>query len=263
MFKEDRMIFSINGNEVSINEVKKWEYKRMIATYKYLNKIDGITFNKNVDKYIKSKNKEALRKEIVNAKLNLGFENLRKVMKRRYTLGNNMSMIAEKLSFGKRKFSITEIYVAKSQLSPKEVMDSINNIMMEQTELHDKMNVNSNPDHYVLQGITPEIQEVIELTGGSPLPTRFFAYYYEESKLKSKMSTDYDIELPGVAKLENGTIIGGMRHQIKKENDGFRFKALVEFPGILPDSMIKKHQMHLACEFGHWLSYVLDEEKDN
>ncbi|MBO3065758.1 hypothetical protein [Staphylococcus shinii] len=260
MIKENRLIFSVNGNELTFNEIKEWEIKRLAATHKYLNKKANAKFEKNFSALKKNKDINAMRNEIVNAKMELGFDQIRNVMKKRYTIGNAMSMIAEKLSFGKRKFSIAEIFVPNSSLNPEQVMASINQIMMEKNENHDFMNISSNPDHYVLQGITSEVQEVLELTGGSPLPTRFFAHYYDESKLKSKKSSDYDIELPGVAKLNNGTIIGGMRHQIKKENDGFRFKALVEFPGILPNSMIRQHQMHLACEFGHWISFVLEED---
>lgn len=260
MIKEDRLIFSVNGNELSYKDIKEWEIKRLVATHKYLNKKLNVKFKNDFSELKKSRDINAMRNEIVNAKLELGFDQLRNLMEKRYKLGNAMSMMAEKLSFGKRKFSITEIYVPNSNFTPKQVMESINQIMMEKNENHDFINITSNPDHYVLQGISSEVQEVLEITGGSPLPTRFFAHYYNESKLKSKKSSDYDIELPGVAKLNNGTIIGGMRHQIKKENNGFRFKALVEFPGILPNSMIKQHQMHLACEFGHWISFVLEEE---
>lgn len=256
MINKERMIFFINGVEVPIKDIEEWQFRRLKSTQKYLQK----KFDLQKDRNPVISDLDILNENIANTKLNVGFDELRRTMKRRYELGNLLSLIAEKLSFGKRKFCITEIYVANSDLKPKEVMDAISEVMMERSDEHDFMNTISNPDHYVLIGKTPYLQEVLEITGGSPLPTRFFAEYYNETKLKSKKSSDYDIELPGVAKLENGVIIGGMRHQVKRENNGFRFKALVEFPGILPNSMIKQHQLHLACEFGHWISFILDEK---
>ncbi|MDW8544455.1 hypothetical protein SD311_005340 [Staphylococcus sp. KG4-3] len=256
MINKERMLFFINGVEVSAKDVEKWEFKRLKRTQKYLRK----KFDLEKDINNVSSDLNNLSEKVVNTKLNLGFDKIRETMKCRYKLGNLMSLMAEKLSFGNRKFCITEIYVPNSDLNSTEIMNAISEVMMEHNDKNDLMNIVSNPDHYVLLGRTDNLQEVLEITGGSPLPTRFFAEYYNETKLKSKKSSDYDVELPGVAKLENGVIIGGMRHQVKRENDGFRFKALVEFPGILPNSMIKQHQLHLACEFGHWISFVLDEK---
>jgi len=212
-----------------------------------------------VSQWITNKDIQALNDELVKVKMDLGFDRLRRVLERRCQIGDKVSGFAAKFARGKRKFSITEIYVPHSKLTPEEVMDRITEVMMEQSDAHDKINIGANPDHYVLLGLTPTIQEVLETTGGSPLPTHFYAHYGDTTGLQSRKSTDYPVELAGAAKDKNGNIIGGMRHQVKKENDGFRFKALVEFPSMVPDSMVKAHQWHLACEFGHWISAILDE----
>ncbi|MGX7148978.1 hypothetical protein [Enterococcus ureasiticus] len=102
-------------------------------------------------------------------------------------------------------------------------MQRITAIMMENSQAHLAMNLGSNPDHYVLQSIAPTIQEVIEVTGGSPLPTRFFAHYGDEEGLKSTLTTGYKVQAAGSARLENGTIIGGVRHQVKKRRKWLSF----------------------------------------
>lgn len=255
-----KMLFYINGTQVTRKKVNKWETQRLKNVYKYLSKYPEAQLNKNVKLWVKNNDLDNMKQEIAQAKLNITFSKLRKSMRLKYTVGNLISAIATKLSFGQRKMSTVEIAIPNSHLNAQEVMNVLNQVMMQKTPEHDEINVKANPDHYVLEGITAEIQEVLETTGGSPLPTHFFAHYNDETKLKSRMSEDYQIELPGVAKLKNGMIIGGMRHQIRNENHGFRFKALVEFPAILPNYMIHQHQYHLCCEFGNWLTYILEVE---
>ena len=260
MINGERLLFSINGHEATIDEVNDWEFKRLKKNFKFFQKHSDAELNSKVSQWITNKDIQALNDELVKVKMDLGFDRLRRVLERRCQIGDKVSGFAAKFARGKRKFSITEIYVPHSKLTPEEVMNRITEVMMEQSDAHDKINIGANPDHYVLLGLTPTIQEVLEITGGSPLPTHFYAHYGDTTGLQSRKSTDYPVELAGAAKDKNGNIIGGMRHQVKKENDGFRFKALVEFPSMVPDSMVKAHQWHLACEFGHWISAILDEE---
>ena len=253
------LLFYINDSEVTYDTIRDWEHKRLTASKKLLSKnktVKGSDTNPSEDKKMTS---YSLADEVLNLKLKIGTKELTHFLSFRYNLGNFMSSCAATLSRGNRKFSSIEILVPHSHLTPQQVMAKIENIMLVNTTEHLKINLGSNPDHYVLQSVDPSVQEVLEFTGGSPLPTRFFAHYGEETGLKSKLSPGYTIQNPGVAKLPNGKIIGGMRHQVKQDRDGFRFKALVEFPSILPAFMIKQHQLHLACEFGHWVSAVLEE----
>ncbi|AYU54284.1 hypothetical protein [Staphylococcus debuckii] len=259
MINGDRLLFSINGHEVPVEDVNEWEFKRLKKNFKFFQKHTDAEISPQVSQWIANKDIQSLNAELVRIKIDMGFDRLRRVLERRCQIGDTISGIAAKFARGKRKFSITEIYVPHSNLSPEEVMDKITEVMMVRSDAHDAINVGSNPDHYVLLGLTPTIQEVLETTGGSPLPTHFYAHYGDLTGLQSRKSTDYSVELAGAAKDKKGHVIGGMRHQVKKENDGFRFKALVEFPGILPDSMIKAHQYHLACEFGHWITAILDD----
>ncbi len=259
MIKTDKLIFEIDGLVVPSEKVIEWEYKRLIKTYKVLKNIANISDDSSFDEWMKQKNVEAMQNEVLRIKMNIGLDQLRNHLKKKSALGNFGSVIATKISQGKRKYSMTEIVVPNSDLEPHEVMQRITEIMMKNNQVHLAMNLGSNPDHYVLQSITPTIQEVVEVTGGSPLPTHFFAHYGDEEGLQSKLTPGYEVQAAGSARLENGTIIGGVRHQVKKEENGFRFKALVEFPSILPNYMIQQHQLHLACEFGHWISDILND----
>ena len=49
--------------------------------------------------------------------------------------------------------------------------------------------------------------------------------------------------------MKDGTTIGGVRHQFKDTDTGIEVSLVVEFPVLCPNSLIKSHQMHLACEF--------------
>lgn len=171
-------------------------------------------------------------------------------------MGNAASRVAALFS-QQRKFSVTDIIIPQSERTPIEVMTAINDIMLINTAAHRKINLATNPDHFVLQETAKNVQEVLEITGGSPLPTHFFAHYGDEEGLQSQLSEGFHVQAAGTARLADGTIVGGVRHQIKEEAAGLHFRALVEFPVLVPNTMIRQHQYHLACEFRGWLSAVL------
>lgn len=249
------MIFEMNGKVVSSMKIDEWELRRLIKEYHFLKK-KGFNFSENFDLYIKSQDLDKARIELAQVKASCEPQIFRRLLKRKYTIGNVVSKVAVAISRG-RKYSITDVVIPNSSKSPEEVRDALETIMLENTMEHLYMNLATNPDHFVLISTEKNVQEIIEFTGGAPFPTRFFAYYGEEKGLTSTLNEGFTVQVAGAAKLVDGTIIGGVRHQIKKEHDGFRFRALVEFPSVLPNYMIRKHQYHLACEFRQWLGYVI------
>ncbi len=257
MIKIEKMKFEANGQELNANDVLEWELNRAIKTYKKMKKWDNVDFDPNMKHWIQEKNLELMLVDIDRVKCEIGIDKLREKMAASAKLGNINSVIATKISRG-RKFSITEIIVPNCDMSSSEVLSRITDIMMKNTSEHLSINLGATPDHYALQAVNSDVQEVLEITGGSPLPTHFFANYGDEKGLQSVFTPEFDVQAPGTAKLADGTIIGGVRHQVKSEGNGFRFKALVEFPSILPNYMIRQHEIHLACEFGHWISAVID-----
>lgn len=256
------MIFQINGETIANEEVKKWEYKRLIVTYNKMKKIKNVHIYSDFQKWIQQKDVEKMRMAILESKLQLGIDKLRLHFKTQYTIGNTISKLGVILS-KKCKCSITEIYIPQCEASAQEICDRITAVMLQNNKEHLKVNLMSNPDHYVLQSVGDNIQEVVEFTGGSPFPTRFFAHYGDEQGVKTPQDREYECQLVGSARLEDGFLLGGIRHQIRNEGKGIRFKALVEFPSILPQYMIDAHCLHLACEFGVWLSYAVTNAKSD
>ena len=86
------------------------------------------------------------------------------------------------------------------------------------------INLNTNPDHYLIKGITNPVQKVVEYTGDSPLSTHFFAHYDDTENLTSKLTENYTQQLVGTARSNDSFIIGGVRHQIKQEKTIYDLK---------------------------------------
>jgi hypothetical protein len=53
--------------------------------------------------------------------------------------------------------------------------------------------------------------------------------------------------------LDDGTLIGGIRHQFRDEGDGVRALLTVELPWLIGPIAPAAHRWHLACEFSTWL----------
>jgi hypothetical protein len=115
------------------------------------------------------------------------------------------------------------------------------------------------PDHYLIRSPRPRVQEVIEVTGGAVLGTRFLIDYRDRTDLPIRRSNDFPLETAGWASTEEGgPRIGAVRHQLRDERGGgFRARLAVAFPATLPPTMIAEHRWHLACEFSNWVSSYL------
>ncbi|KQS04502.1 hypothetical protein ASG11_09785 [Sphingomonas sp. Leaf357] len=109
------------------------------------------------------------------------------------------------------------------------------------------------PDHYIIARDPAGRQLVVETTGGSPLPAEFTVDYDDISTLHTPPDPSYPHQIAGAARLADGFVIGGVRHQFRQEGDGFRALLTVEFPGRMPNRMIAEHRWHLAVEFSNWV----------
>ncbi|KAF9539340.1 hypothetical protein EC957_005530 [Mortierella hygrophila] len=197
------------------------------------------------------------RKSLAELKIRMGEDQVRKKLGFYLGLSQFVMKIASFLSFGRRKYSVVEVAVSGVDLEPSAFLDELTHIMMSEGTEYSKMRLMACPDHYLVANIGENTQEVIETTGGSPLPTQFFIRYGDAKGLRSQKDPTYDVQLFGVARTKDGTVIGGVRHQIRKESDGLRMKLLVEFPALIPSWMIRQHQAHLMCEFNNWIRDVL------
>lgn len=64
----------------------------------------------------------------------------------------------------------------------------------------------------------------------------------------------------GVAKLEDGTVMGGVRHQFRNTSAGIECRLAVEFPALCPKIIVDAHQKHLAVEFTNWLIWIINNQ---
>lgn len=114
------------------------------------------------------------------------------------------------------------------------------------------------PDHYIITTGTDGRQEVVEVTGGAVLASRFFVDYSDTSSVAVPTDPAYPLTVAGTAALASGELIGSVCHQFRDEPEGgFRSQLKVAFPAAVPRLYISEHQWHLACEFSNWITAYL------
>ncbi|MDB4991751.1 MAG: hypothetical protein JWN04_6929 [Myxococcaceae bacterium] len=117
------------------------------------------------------------------------------------------------------------------------------------------------PDHHLFRGTTcRNVQEVWETTGGSPIASRFFVTLDETDGLITPADPSYPVQMAGTARLADGTVIGGIRHQFRNEGDGLRARLTVELPWLIGPLAPAAHRWHLACEFSLWIEATCARE---
>lgn len=110
------------------------------------------------------------------------------------------------------------------------------------------------PDHHLFRPTGEGTgQEVWETTGGSPFASRFFFTLGETDGLVTPIDPTYPVQMAGIARLADGTVIGGLRHQFRDEGDGTRALLTVEMPWLIGPYTPRAHRWHLACEFSGWM----------
>lgn len=114
----------------------------------------------------------------------------------------------------------------------------------------------AHPDHFLIDTAADGRQEVVETTGGSPLATRFLVDYGDTSPLTTPSDPAFPVEAAGVARMDSGLAIGGVRHEFRDEPGGFHARLCVEFPALTAPHMIAQHRWHLACEFSNWIEFA-------
>ncbi|MFE3444197.1 hypothetical protein ACFXNW_14295 [Nocardia sp. NPDC059180] len=114
------------------------------------------------------------------------------------------------------------------------------------------------PDHYIIATLPDGRQEVIEVTGGAVLASRFLVDYTDTARVMVPADPAYPVTVAGTASLDDGELIGGVCHQFRDEpGGGFRSQLKVAFPAAVPGLYIAEHQWHLATEFGNWIGAYL------
>lgn len=85
------------------------------------------------------------------------------------------------------------------------------------------------------------------------MTSRFFIALDSAEGLITPPDPSYPIQMAGCARLADGTLIGGIRHQFRDEPEGARILLTVEFPWLMGPYGPAAHRWHLASEFANWV----------
>lgn len=236
----------INGKEFTKTEMDSWKRKRINKVLRNLKKTLPMT-----------KGTDELCEQLTSLKLKMSYEEIVSLMKTKLAIGELGMKFATALSGNKRRAAITTILA--NGITAEKFSNIIDSLMLEDTEEYRKVNLAACPDHYVLRTLNGTL-EIIETTGCTPVPTQFFITFNDDTGLKEPRNLNYPYQSTGVAKLKNGTIIGGVRHQFKDTKSGIEVRTLVEFPYLCPKVIIKEHQKHLAVEWSNWIEWAIKNQ---
>lgn len=236
----------IDGKYISPTELDNWIIKRIRHVEQQLD-----------FEPMEETNAEDMLALLTKEKLALSYDEIYNKLSSNINICNTLTNFMVNLSGGKTKNCVAEIHVVG--LDADTFIAEFDRLQTENSAENLAVNLSVAPDHYYLGATDDGGFEVIETCGNNPVQSQFFITYGDKDALQSPRETDiYEYESAGIARTADGTIEGGVRHQFAATEDGFIAKLLVEFPTATPNMIIKNHQMHLACEFSHWISWVAE-----
>lgn len=240
------MKFEIDGKEFTEIDLANWKRKRIFKVACNLHK--DIKSSDNID---------ILCNELSEVKESMTYDEIVSSIRYKLLMGKIGMKLAVVFSFGKRRTSKTIIYAEGIHVD--KLGRIIDSLMMEDTEEHRRVNFSVCPDHYALvpRGNT---LEVIETTGNTPVPTQFYITFNDETGLQTQRDKNYPYQSVGIAKLKDGTVIGGVRHQFRDTATGIEARTVVEFPAICPKTILREHQKHLAAEWSGWIQWAVKHQ---
>lgn len=246
--KENNIKVLINGKRFSQQDMNVWKKSRLKKAYRTLH----IKIPQNVTL-------SEMNRRLTELKVRFSDDEIRRILRKKLFLSRYVMKIACILSGKKRRASRTTI-LAKGITADKfsQMLDSL---MAEATNENRKVNLSVYPEHYVLTPDKNGVLEVIETTGNAPIPVQFFITFGDENGIIEPKNPQFKYQSAGVAKLKDGTVIGGVRHQFRNTSDGMECRLVVEFPVLCPKTIVKAHQKHLAVEFTNWLIWIIENQK--
>lgn len=183
-----------------------------------------------------------------DAKIDLGHDEVRRRLRRVLPAADVVGRATASAARGGRTTSVCDLYVAGGDAA-----SFVEWFGDDDRPDYERSMLAGHPDHFLIATAPDGRQEVIETTGGSPLPTRFFVDYEDHSPLRTPHDPEFPFEAAGVARAAGGTPIGGVRHQFRDTDDGFHAHLIVEFPRTMLSAMVRAHRWHLAVEFSNWI----------
>lgn len=227
---------TIDGKRVERSTVRAWEERRLTAAMRKLKfRTEAATMQERSDAFLAHK-------------LALGPDEIRRILATDLKLAASATRLAAKLSRGGRRASVCELAVSNGSAA------AFVSWFDERSRTGDEPPMlRACPDHFIIATDGRGRQVVLETTGGSPFAAQFTIDYDDIASLKTPARDDYPFQVAGVARLDDGLAVGGVRHQFRQEDEGFRALLTVEFPTFTPPSMISQHRWHLAAEFSNWI----------
>lgn len=230
-----------DGKPISRADVLAWETKRV---RKGLRKFGGPAPAGDL---------VGLRKALADAKLSIGRAAVEDRLAREITMSDRLTGLLANGSRGRRRLSQVELLVPGAKAEQLPSWYAARNKADDESAF-----LLATADHHLFRPIhDSNVQEVWETTGGSPLASRFFIELDSTVGLVTKPDPAYPIQMVGCARLANGTVLGGIRHQFRDEQDGARVLLTVEFPWLMGPISPAAHRWHLASEFANWMNAAM------
>lgn len=246
------------GVPVPQGRVRAWEGRRIpIAAARLLRDYPGVAMGELralADRSaVEPGDLGAGRATLARSRERLGPDRIREMLEPETSIAAAATLAAKAVSGGRWAIADTEI------VAPRGTAEGMAAWFTREREADDRpVWTGACPDHYLIATGRDGRQEVIEVTGGAVLPSRFFVDYADAERVPVPRDASYPVEVAGTASLATGEMIGGVRHQFRNlPGGGFRSRLRVAFPAAMPGLYITEHRWHLAVEFGNWVDDYL------
>jgi hypothetical protein len=228
--------FGSQRTPIPRSDVLTWEMQRARKTLK------------KFGQPLRTDDLSALRRAVVDMKLAMGRPEIERRLARELAWSDRVTGALARASGKRRRLSQIELF------APGFAADHLPAWYLAHAEADDEaVFLAACPDHHLFRTTHEGGQEVWETTGGSPLASRFFVTIGDTDDLVTPADPTYPVQLAGAARLADGTLIGGIRHQFRDEPGGLRTILTVEFPWLIGPIGPRAHRWHLACEFSTWI----------
>ncbi|WP_278264378.1 hypothetical protein [Nocardia sp. AG03] len=244
---------TIGQRHIRREQVLEWESRRADAVLaKFASRLGalgtGEILHDTSMRELRGAPLDVRRAALLSLKSQLGHAGTYAMLKRELAVSERITRLAVAASRGRVKYSVTHLRVPG--LSAERFAAWFDNLVV----VDDEAEMNSAcPDHYLLRGLPDGRQEVVETTGGSPAATRFLVDSTRTDDITVAVDPAYPVQIAGTALLDDGLVIGGVRHQFRDHDGALEALLSVQFPASVPARNIHQHQWHLACEFSNWM----------
>ena len=172
---------------------------------------------------------ESQRATLLALKTGLGPAGIYALLARELAISERIARLAVRASGGRRALSTVTLVAPGVSATAFEAWFNGLNTADSTGEL-----VGACPDHYLLRGLPDGRHEVVETTGGSPMPTQFTVDYICGDMVAIPVLPDYRLQIAGQARLDDGLVIGEIRHQFRDIDGSMEARLGVAFPRVFP-----------------------------